>query len=109
MSEKLLIVGYRQPHARRRCRRTGGGGTAGQRADLRPWPCTRPCRNWRSGIASAGSVIFLDAAYGAVAPGEIEIERLEEAGTARTFEHHASPAGLLRLAHVAYGARPGHV
>ncbi len=56
-------------------------------------------------MAAAGTVIFLDA-DAALEPGEVAIEPLADAGAARTFEHHASPAGLLRLARAGYGARP---
>ncbi len=104
MSEKLLIVGYGNPMRGD----DAAGPAAAERLAQRGFEALAVHQlvpELAERIASAGSVIFLDA-DGAVAPGEIEIEPLEEAGTARTFEHHASPAGLLRLAHVAYGARP---
>jgi len=56
-------------------------------------------------VAAAHTVIFLDA-DAAIAPGTIEIERIEQAAAPRAFEHHATPAGLLGLARTAYAAQP---
>jgi len=57
-------------------------------------------------IAVAREVLFLDAHDG-LAPGEIAIERLSSRPSATApLEHHASPAGLLRLTRRAYGAEP---
>jgi len=57
-------------------------------------------------IAAARTVIFLDARAD-LAPGEVSVEPLKPApGAAAPLEHHASPAGLLRLAREAYGAEP---
>ncbi len=58
-------------------------------------------------IAAARVVYFLDADTGMPA-GEVSIERIDGRGPfpARALEHHATPAGLLGLALVAYGAEP---
>jgi hydrogenase maturation protease len=57
-------------------------------------------------IASAREVVFLDA-HADLPPGEISIERLCSRPSATSpLEHHASPAGLLRLTQRAYGAEP---
>ena len=57
--------------------------------------------------AAARVVFFLDADTG-LPPGEVLIERLRASGLfpARATEHHATPAGVMRLARVAYGAEP---
>jgi hydrogenase maturation protease len=56
--------------------------------------------------AAARVVYFLDADTG-VPPGEVSVERLECGQfAAQATEHHATPAGLLHLARVAYGAKP---
>lgn len=104
MNEKLLIIGYGSP--------LRGDDAAGPRAAERlarrgfdALAVHQLLPELAERIAAAGTVIFLDA-DAAVAPGEVAIEPLAECGASRTFEHHAIPAGLLRLAHVAYGARP---
>ncbi len=60
-------------------------------------------------IASARAVVFLDA-DAALAPGEVGVEPLPAASAAdqpdQPLEHYSAPAGLLRLARVAYGAEP---
>ncbi len=104
MSDNLLIIGWGNPMRGD----DAAGPAAAERLARRGFETVAVHQlvpELAERIASAGTVIFLDA-DGAVPPGEIEIEPLAEAGAARTFEHHASPAGLLRLAHVAYGARP---
>jgi len=56
--------------------------------------------------AAAWVVYFLDADTG-LPPGEVSLERLECGQVrAQAIEHHATPAGLLRLARVAYGVAP---
>jgi hydrogenase maturation protease len=54
-------------------------------------------------IAAADTVIFLDA-DATLPPGEIAVKAVEPADT--TLDHHATPAGLLRLARMVYGAAP---
>ena len=54
-------------------------------------------------VASAGTVVFLDADAG-VAPGAVSVRPVTPG--AAVMEHVGSPGGLLRLARVAYGAEP---
>jgi hydrogenase maturation protease len=54
-------------------------------------------------VAAADAVIFLDA-DATLAPGEISVKAVEPAEA--TMGHHATPAGLLRLARTVYGAEP---
>lgn len=56
-------------------------------------------------IAAARTVFFLDA-HAKLPPGEISTEPLEADDRRGPLEHHASPAGLLRLTRTAYGAYP---
>ena len=57
-------------------------------------------------IAQARAVVFLDA-DARLAPGEVALRRLSvPKATAAPLDHHASPAGLLRLARIAFGAAP---
>jgi hydrogenase maturation protease len=56
-------------------------------------------------IAAARTVIFLDA-HADLPPGEVSVARLSPAAPSQPLEHHASPAGLLRLAREAYGTAP---
>jgi hydrogenase maturation protease len=56
-------------------------------------------------VAAARTVIFLDAKAG-LPPGEVSVEPLAPAAGSAPLEHHASPAGLMRLARTAYGAEP---
>ena len=57
-------------------------------------------------VARARVVFFLDAHAG-LPPGEVSVEPLTcVPGRPAPLEHHASPAGLLRLARTAYGAEP---
>lgn len=56
--------------------------------------------------AAARVVYFLDADTG-LPPGAVSVERLECGQVrAEAIEHHATPAGVLRLARVAYGVAP---
>jgi hydrogenase maturation protease len=56
-----------------------------------------------SAIAEVQRVIFIDASAD-VAPGEVSVEPIElNPSIARPFEHHASPAAILRLAADCYG------
>ena len=54
-------------------------------------------------IAQADTVIFLDA-DATLPAGEISVKAIEPADA--TLDHHATPAGLLRLAQTVYGALP---
>jgi hydrogenase maturation protease len=54
-------------------------------------------------IAQVESVIFLDADT-TIPPGEISATAVQPAEG--TLDHHATPAGLLRLAQTVYGATP---
>jgi hydrogenase maturation protease len=54
-------------------------------------------------IAQADAVVFLDA-DATLPPGEISVRVVEPADT--TLDHHATPAGLLRLSQAVYGAAP---
>ncbi len=56
-------------------------------------------------VAAARQVIFLDA-DARVASGEIAVERIAATEATGALEHHATPAGVLRLAKEAYGAAP---
>lgn len=55
-------------------------------------------------VAGARTVFFLDA-HAALAPGEVSVMQVMP-GETGPLHHHASPAGLLRLARAAYGAEP---
>jgi hydrogenase maturation protease len=102
--EGLLIIGYGNPLRGD----DAAGPSAAERLALRGFDALAVHQlvpELAERMAAAATVIFLDA-DGAVAPGEVEIEPLTEAGAVRTLEHHASPAGLLRLARAGYGARP---
>ncbi|MCX6620886.1 MAG: hypothetical protein NTY38_07355, partial [Acidobacteria bacterium] len=52
--------------------------------------------------AQTSRVIFLDASAD-VEPGEIRLKPIEPASAKRPFEHHATPAAILRLAADCYG------
>jgi hydrogenase maturation protease len=55
-------------------------------------------------VSKAIAVIFLDADVG-VAAGEIHVSEIFES-QGGVLEHHATPAGILRLAHDVYGRAP---
>jgi hydrogenase maturation protease len=57
-------------------------------------------------VATARTVIFLDAHAG-LSPGGVSLEPIDRtAGADSPLEHYSGPAGLLRLARTAYGAEP---
>ena len=55
-------------------------------------------------LAAARTAIFIDADT-SVSPGRARLSEVAPAGK-RLFEHHASPAGILRLAADAYNRNP---
>ena len=55
-------------------------------------------------VAAARTVFFLDAHAG-LEPGAVSLIPLTEGATG-PLEHHATPAGLLRLARTTFGAAP---
>jgi hydrogenase maturation protease len=56
-------------------------------------------------VAAVRTVIFLDA-HAELPPGEVAVRALTATAAHTPLEHHAGPAGLLRLACTVYGAAP---
>ena len=103
--ESVLIIGYGSP-----LRGDDGAGPLAARRlaakGFRTIDAHQLTPELAEPVAAARSVVFLDA-HADLAPGKVSVRRLDGSEELQPLlEHHASPGGLLRLAHMVYGAKP---